>query len=212
MKCYVSYGKVDKRNKIIEIRGKKKRMSRVGKNPIQIPDKVEVNITPNSDLGQTVTVNGPKGELKTDLRKEVKIVKEDKTLTVTRINDEKLVKSLHGTARTLVQNLIIGVTEGFKKELDIVGVGYRAQLQGTKLVLQIGYSHPVEIVSPTKETKIEIDKNQTHITISGIDKQSVGDLAALIRSAREPEPYKGKGIKYSNEVIRRKAGKSAVKK
>ena len=108
--------------------------------------------------------------------------------------------------------MILGVTQGFKKELDIVGVGYRAQLQGTKLVLQMGYSHPVEVEPPNKETKIEIDKNQTHLTVTGISKQTVGDLAAYIRSVRAPEPYKGKGIKYSDEKIRRKVGKSAAKK
>lgn len=187
-------------------------MSRIGKNPVLIPEKVEVTISDSPDGSQTIKVKGPKGELQSVFRNEIKIAKADGKLNIARKNDEKLVKSLHGTSRNLLRNMMMGVTDGFKKELDIVGVGYRAQLQGNKLVLQIGYSHPVEILSPSKDTKIEIDKNQTHITVSGIDKQSVGDLAALIRSVREPEPYKGKGIKYSNEVIRRKAGKSAVKK
>ncbi len=128
------------------------------------------------------------------------------------MNDEKLVRSLHGLTRSLLQNMLLGVTEGFKKDLDIIGIGYKAQLQGTKLVLQMGYSHPVEVEPPNKETKIEVDKTQTHITIVGINKQTVGDLAAYIRSVRSPEPYKGKGIKYSDERIRRKVGKSAAKK
>ena len=186
-------------------------MSRIGKNPINIPEKVEVTISGTSS-GQIVKVKGPKGELESKFRKEIKIAKEDKKIVLTRVNDEKLVRSLHGLSRSLLQNMILGVTEGFKKELDIIGVGYKAQLQGTKLVLQVGYSHPIEVEPPNKETKIEIDKTQTHITILGISKQTVGDLAAYIRSVRSPEPYKGKGIKYSDERIRRKVGKSAAKK
>lgn len=187
-------------------------MSRIGKNPIIIPDKVEVSIEDSSFGGQTVRVKGPKGDLESNFRSEIKILKADGKVVLERKNDEKLVKSLHGLSRTLIQNMIAGVTQGFKKELDIVGVGYRAQVQGTKLILQVGYSHQVEVEPPTKETKIEIDKNQTHITITGISKQIVGDLAAHIRSLKLPEPYKGKGIKYSDEKIRRKVGKSAVKK
>ena len=186
-------------------------MSRIGKNPINIPDKVEVTIT-DTIGGQVVKVKGLKGELESKFRKEIKITKEDKKITLSRVNNEKLVRSLHGLSRSLLQNMILGVTEGFKKELDIIGVGYKAQLQGTKLVLQTGYSHPVEVESPNKETKIEVDKTQTHITIFGISKQTVGDLAAYIRAVKLPEPYKGKGIKYSNERIRRKVGKSAAKK
>ena len=186
-------------------------MSRIGKNPIKIPDKVDVTITDTSSV-QVVRVKGPKGELESLFRKEIKITKEDGKIILKRENDEKLVRSLHGMTRSLVNNMILGVTEGFKKELDIVGVGYRAQLQGGKLVLQVGYSHPVEVEPPTKETKIEIDKNQTHITVTGISKQIVGDLSAYIRSLKFPEPYKGKGIKYSDEKIRRKVGKSAAKK
>ena len=186
-------------------------MSRIGKKPIQIPDNVEI-IVNDSPLGQTVKDKGLKGELESKFRKEIKIKIEDKKIILERESDEKLVRCLHGMSRTLLQNMILGVTEGFKKELDVVGIGYKAQLEGNKLILQVGYSHPVHVVSPTKETKIEIDKNQTHIIITGISKQIVGDLAAYIRSVRPPEPYKGKGIKYSNETIRRKAGKSAVKK
>lgn len=187
-------------------------MSRIGKNPIQIPEKVEVTITDSTSSGQTVRVKGPKGELESSFRKEIQITKEDNKIVLVRNSDEKLVKSLHGMTRTLIRNMIIGVTQGFKKELDISGVGYRAQLQGNKLILQVGYSHQVEIEPPTKETKIEVDKNQTHITVTGISNQIVGDLSAQIRSVRLPEPYKGKGIKYMDERIRRKVGKSAIKK
>jgi len=186
-------------------------MSRIGKNPIQIPEKVEVTIT-DSPAGQTVRVKGPKGELQSNFRKEIKISKEGNSIILKRENNEKLVKSLHGVSRTLISNMVAGVTQGYKKELDIVGVGYRAQIQSNKLTLQIGYSHPVEILSPDKDTKIEVDKNQTRITITGINKQVVGDLAASIRAVREPEPYKGKGIKYIDEKIRKKVGKSAIKK
>ena len=186
-------------------------MSRIGKNPINVPDKVEVTIT-DSSVGQVVKIKGPKGELESKFRKEIRITKEGTIINLTRINDEKLVRSLHGLTRSLLHNMILGVTEGFKKDLDIIGVGYKAQLQGAKLVLQMGYSHPVEVEPPNKETKIEVDKTQTHITITGINKQTVGDLAAYIRSVRRPEPYKGKGIKYSDEKLRRKVGKSAAKK
>ena len=186
-------------------------MSRVGKNSIQIPDKVDVTITETPN-GQKLKVKGPKGELESTFRKEIKATQEDRKIFLKRDNDEDLIKSIHGLTRTLIQNMILGVTEGFKKELDIVGTGYRASLQGSKLVLQIGYSHQVEVEPQDKNTKIEVDKNQTHITISGISRQVVGDLAAHIRSIRLPEPYKGKGIKYSDEKIRRKAGKSAIKK
>ena len=190
----------------------KKNMSRIGKNPITIPEKVEVSVSPSPDGGSIARVKGPKGELESSFRKEIKISVEDKKILFNRSGDEKLDKSLHGMTRTMIYNMILGVTEGFKKELDIVGVGYKAQLQGNKLILQIGYSHQLEINPPTKETKIEVDKNQTHITITGISKQIVGDLAAEIRGMRLPEPYKGKGIKYSDEKIRKKVGKSAVKK
>lgn len=186
-------------------------MSRIGKKPIQIPEKVEITIT-NSRTGQTIRVKGPKGELESHFRKEINIIKEGNTIVLKRDSDEKLIKSLHGVSRTLIYNMIVGVTQGYKKELDIVGVGYRAQIQSNKLTLQVGYSHPVEIITPDKDTKIEVDKNQTRITVTGINKQTVGDLAASIRAVREPEPYKGKGIKYIEEKIRRKVGKSAVKK
>ena len=186
-------------------------MSRIGKNPIQIPDKVEVTIADIAS-GQLVKVKGPKGELESTFKKDIKIFKEDGKIVLKRENDEKPTKCCHGTYRTLILNMINGVTQGFKKDLDIVGIGYRAQIQGTKLILQMGYSHPVEIEPPSKDTKIEVDKNQTRITITGISKQAVGDLSAFIRAVRQPEPYKGKGIKYSDEKVRRKVGKSAAKK
>ncbi len=186
-------------------------MSRIGKNPVQIPDKVEVSVT-ETPSSQVVKVKGPKGELENAFKKDIKITKEDGKVLLVRSDDEKPSKCCHGTYRTLIQNMIVGVTQGFKKELDIVGIGYRAQVQGTKLILQMGYSHQVEIEPPTKETKIEVDKNQTRITVTGISKQTVGDLSAYIRAVRQPEPYKGKGIKYTDEKIRRKVGKSAAKK
>lgn len=186
-------------------------MSRVGKNLIKIPQGVEIKITDTSD-SQVVQAKGPKGELQSNFRKQILITKEGDTITLKRKDDEKYTKSLHGTYGVLIQNMITGVTQGFKKELDIIGVGYRAQLQGNKLILQVGYSSPIEVQPDTKDLKIEVDKNQTHITISGIDKQAVGDLAAFVRSIKPPEPYKGKGIKYLNEFIRRKVGKTAVKK
>ncbi len=186
-------------------------MSRIGKNPIEVLEKVEATITPGV-TEQLVVVKGPKGELKSSFRNAILISKEGGKLILTRKNEEKLTRSLHGMYRTLIQNMVNGVTTGFKKDLDIVGVGYRAQMQGTKLVLQMGYSHPVEIEPIDKNTKIEVDKTQTRITVSGICKQSVGDVSAEIRSVRLPEPYKGKGIKYAGEKIRRKVGKSAAKK
>ena len=186
-------------------------MSRIGKNPVQISPGVEVTVT-DTQTGQLVKVKGPKGELESKFRSEINIQKEDGKIILTRKSDEDLIKSLHGLTRSLISNMILGVTQGYKRELDIIGTGYRAQLQGTKLILQVGYSHQVEVESPTKETKIEIDKNQTHITITGISKQVVGDLAPHSRSIKLPEPYKGKGIKYMDEKIRRKVGKSAAKK
>lgn len=186
-------------------------MSRVGKNPIKIPQGVEVKIDEAPD-GQLIHVKGPKGELQAKFRKDIMITEENDIITLKRKDDEKYTKSLHGTYRAHIKNMIKGVTDGFKEELDIVGVGYRAQMQGDKLTLQVGYSSQLEIKPKEKNLKVEVDKNQTRITVTGTDKQSVGDLAALIRSLRPPEPYKGKGIKYTDEIIRRKVGKTAVKK
>lgn len=177
-------------------------MSRIGNSPITIPEKVEVKIDENN----VVTVKGPNGELTKTFSKEIKITVKDSTITFTRESDDKEVRSLHGLTRALVNNMIIGVTDGFKKVLEINGVGYRANKQGSKLVMALGYSHPVEFEEP-KGIKIDVE-GQNKITISGADKELVGQLAAEIRFKRPPEPYKGKGIKYDYEHIRRKEGKS----
>ena len=179
-------------------------MSRIGKLPIIIPDGVEVTIN-----GQVVTAKGPLGTETVEVRPEIKLEKVDNTVVVTRINDDRKSRSLHGLSRTLVANTINGVKSGFTKKLEIVGVGYRAAMQGNTLNLALGYSHPVNIDTP-EGIKITVDAN-TKITISGSSKQSVGDFAALIRSKRPPEVYKGKGIKYEGEHIRRKAGKTGKK-
>lgn len=180
-------------------------MSRIGKRPVIVPGNVKVNID-----GQTVTVEGPKGKLTQTLRPEVSVAMEDGQLILTRAGDNKDERSLHGLSRTLVANMVEGVTNGFTKTLELVGVGYRASLQGKKLVLTVGYSHPVEFEPPAGiEIAVE-GANKVHV--KGADKQLVGDLAADIRKVRPPEPYKGKGIKYAGEVVRRKAGKSGGKK
>ena len=176
-------------------------MSRIGKNPITIPDKVEVTIN-----GQTVTVKGPLGTLSRTFRPEVTITQEGNVLVVTRKGEDRLSRALHGLSRTLLNNMVQGVSTGFTKNLEIVGVGYRAQVQGKTLVLSLGYSHPVEIDAPEGiEFKVEAN---TKLAVSGPDKETVGQIAALIRSKRPPEPYKGKGVRYAGEKIRRKAGKS----
>lgn len=177
-------------------------MSRIGLKPINVPSNVELKI----DANNFVTVKGPKGTLEQQLSKIMKIELNDGVLTVARPNDEKESRSLHGLTRTLLNNMIVGVTDGYEKVLEIVGVGYRAQKQGKKLVLNLGYSHPVEMEDPNGiETAVE---GTNKIFVRGIDKQQVGNYAAVIRDWRRPEPYKGKGIKYSNEVVRRKAGKT----
>jgi len=179
-------------------------MSRIGKKPIPVPAGVEVQIE-----GNTVRVKGPKGELGKELHRDMIIKQIDDNLIVERPTESKLHKSLHGLTRTLINNMVVGVTQGFQKNLELVGVGYRASKQGTKLVLAVGYSHPVEI---EPESGLEIDVPAvTKINVKGIDKEKVGALAAVIRAVREPEPYKGKGIKYEGEVIRRKAGKAGGK-
>ncbi len=177
-------------------------MSRIGLKPINVPSNVELKV----DANNFVTVKGPKGTLEQQLSKIMKIELNDSVLTVARPNDEKESRSLHGLTRTLLNNMIVGVTDGYEKVLEIVGVGYRAQKQGKKLVLNLGYSHPVEMEDPNGiETAVE---GTNKIFVRGIDKQQVGNYAAVIRDWRRPEPYKGKGIKYSNEVVRRKAGKT----
>ena len=180
-------------------------MSRIGLKPIVIPAGVEVTI----GEGNVVTVKGPKGTLTNTFSQDMAIKKEENTVVVERPTDNKKHKSLHGLTRTLVNNMVIGVTEGFTKELEINGVGYRAQKQGKKLILSLGYSHPVEMEDP--EGLESVLDGQNKITIKGIDKQKVGQYAAEIREKRKPEPYKGKGIKYADEVIRRKVGKTGKK-
>ena len=180
-------------------------MSRIGRMPIAIPAGVTVEIAENNK----VTVKGPKGTLERVLAPEMEIKVEGAEIVVSRPNDLKRMKSLHGLTRTLINNMVIGVTAGYQKVLEINGVGYRAAKSGKKLTLTLGYSHPVEMIDPEGiETTVE---NQTKITVKGIDKEKVGQFAAEIRSKRGPEPYKGKGIKYSDEVIRRKVGKTGKK-
>jgi len=180
-------------------------MSRIGRAPITVPSSVTVTIN-----GPEVSVKGPKGLLKQTFREELGIEQKDGAITVVRKSEDRTVRALHGLTRTLVANMVKGVTDGFERTLEIVGVGYRAQMEGTKLVLQLGYSHPVEI-EPPKGTAIAVGKGNV-ITVTGSDKQAVGDLAAFIRDKRPPEVYKGKGVKYQGEFIRRKAGKAAGKK
>lgn len=179
-------------------------MSRIGKKPISLPSGVEVKRD-----GNIVTVKGPKGTLNQDIPEEINFVLEDGQLLMQRPSDDKKHRSLHGLSRALIANMVEGVTNGFEKKLELVGVGYRAQLQGSKLVISIGFSHPVEI-DPPEGIEFEVPA-VTKITVKGIDKQLVGNTAAHIRAIRKPEPYKGKGIKYENEVIRRKAGKAGAK-
>ena len=179
-------------------------MSRIGRMPIAVPAGVTVDIAENNH----VTVKGPKGTLERVLPAEMDIKLEGNEIIVTRPNDLKKMKSLHGLTRTLINNMVIGVTEGYSKVLEVNGVGYRAAKQGKKLVLNLGYSHPVEMEDPEGlESKVEGNT----ITITGIDKEKVGQYAAEIRDTRRPEPYKGKGIKYADEVIRRKVGKTGKK-
>jgi len=180
-------------------------MSRIGKMPIAIPAGVTVEIAENNK----VTVKGPKGTLERVLLSEMDIKMEGSEIVVSRPNDLKKMKSLHGLTRTLINNMVIGVTEGYEKKLEVNGVGYRAQKQGKKLVLSLGYSHPVEMEDPEGlETVLD---GQNIIVVKGIDKEKVGQYAAEIRAKRAPEPYKGKGIKYADEVIRRKVGKTGKK-
>ena len=180
-------------------------MSRIGKMPIAIPAGVTVDVAENNK----VTVKGPKGTLERVMAPEMEIKLEDGQITVGRPNDLKRNKSLHGLTRTLINNMVVGVTNGYEKKLEVNGVGYRAQKQGKKLVLNLGYSHPVEMEDPEGvETVVE---GTNIIFVRGIDKEKIGQYAAEIRDKRRPEPYKGKGIKYADEVIRRKVGKTGKK-
>ena len=180
-------------------------MSRIGNKPIPLPKGVEVKADANA-----ITVKGPKGSLVTPVVPGIGVKVEKNVVSFTRSENEGKIRALHGLMRALVANNVTGVTEGFKRELDIVGVGYRAEVKGKEVVFQLGYSHPVRFPIP-KGIDISVDAKSGHIVITGIDKQQVGQTAAEIRSLREPDPYKGKGIKYSDEVLRRKAGKAAGK-
>ena len=181
-------------------------MSRIGRMPISIPAGVDVKI----EAGNLVTVKGPKGTLTQQLHPNMNIAQEGDVIHVTRPNDEKENRSLHGLTRTLLHNMVVGVTEGYKKELDVNGVGYRVAKEGNKLVMNLGFSHQV-IMEEVPGITIEVP-GPNKIIINGCDKQQVGQFAAEVREKRPPEPYKGKGIKYTDEVIRRKEGKTGVKK
>jgi large subunit ribosomal protein L6 len=176
-------------------------VSRIGRMPIAVPSGVEVTIE-----GTHVAVKGPRGELSRDIAPELRVVQQDGVITVERPSDDKRSRELHGLSRTLVANMVTGVTTGFRKGLEITGVGYRAQLVGQKLQLNLGYSHPIEIEPPAGIT-FEVE-TPTRLAVSGIDKELVGHVAARVRAQRKPEPYKGKGVRYTGEVIRRKAGKA----
>lgn len=181
-------------------------MSRIGKQIIALPSGVEVSID-----GNHVKVKGPKGELQYTHNPEVKIVINEGALEVKCVSDSPQASAMHGLTRALLNNMVIGVSSGFKKELQIIGVGYRAQISGKKLTLNLGFSHPIELTIPEGLTA-EMDKDQKNtLVVSGIDRQLVGQFSANIRSFRPPEPYKGKGIRYSDEYVARKAGKSAAK-
>jgi large subunit ribosomal protein L6 len=177
-------------------------MSRIGKQPITIPDGVKVDLQ-----GDRMTVTGPRGTLHQALHPRMRVTVEDGTVSVARPSDERLDKSLHGLTRTLIANMVDGVTQGFEKRLEIQGVGYRAALQGKDIELQVGFSHPVRIAAP-EGIEFEVPA-PNRIAVRGIDKQLVGEIAATIRKVRKPEPYKGKGIRYEGEYVRKKAGKAA---
>ncbi|RJP68460.1 MAG: 50S ribosomal protein L6 [Candidatus Abyssobacteria bacterium SURF_17] len=177
-------------------------MSRIGKNPIQIPDKVKVTVS-----GQRVFVEGPKGKLEHDVHPRIRVTAEEGRVSVARSDNTRLSRSLHGLTRALIANMVRGVKEGFQKTLEIQGVGYRATKQGAALSFQLGYSHPI-VFEPPQGIELFVDRNI--VTVAGIDKQVVGQVAAHIRALRRPEPYKGKGIRYVGERVRRKAGKAGL--
>ncbi|MEX1171129.1 MAG: 50S ribosomal protein L6 [Chloroflexota bacterium] len=176
-------------------------MSRIGRMPIPVPSTVDVTID-----GRHLTVKGPRGTLSRALHPDIAVSREDDQLVVTRPTEQKTHKQLHGLTRTLVNNMVVGVTDGYRKGLEITGVGYRAALNGKRLTLNLGYSHPVEI-DPPDGISFEVE-NPTRLAVVGIDKELVGQIAAKVRSSRKPEPYKGKGVRYAGEQIRRKAGKA----
>jgi large subunit ribosomal protein L6 len=176
-------------------------VSRIGNKVVVLPQGVEVK-----QSGNEITVKGPKGELTRTFSEDIKMNIEGNEVTFTRPNDSKEMKTIHGTTRAIFHNMVVGVSEGFQKALELIGVGYRAQLQGSKLVLNVGYSHPVEITAPAGIT-FEVPSN-TQVVVKGISKEAVGEIAANIRGVRPPEPYKGKGIRYVGEYVRRKEGKT----
>ncbi|HJE78673.1 MULTISPECIES: 50S ribosomal protein L6 [Brevibacterium] len=176
-------------------------MSRIGKNPISVPSGVEVKVD-----GQDVAVKGPKGELSVTIAEPITVSLEDGVVTVARPDEERESRSLHGLSRTLINNMIVGVTEGYSKALEIVGTGYRVLAKGSNLEFALGYSHPI-VVEPPEGISFSVD-GQTKVAVHGIDKQLVGETAANIRKLRKPEPYKGKGVRYAGEIVRRKVGKA----
>ncbi len=178
-------------------------MSRIGRLPITLPSGVSVEIS-----GQSIKVTGPRGELSYEYSDKIAVTQNENTLLVTRTVEDPTSAELYGLVRTLINNMVVGVSEGFKKELEINGIGYRAAVSGSKLTLNLGYSHPIEFIAPAGIT-IAVEKNI--VTVSGVDKQLVGQTSAEIRAFRKPEPYKGKGVKYVTETIRRKAGKTGAK-
>lgn len=180
-------------------------MSRIGKNPIVIPSGVTVTVGADN----LVTVKGAKGELSHKVNAEIKVEVKENEVVLTRPDDTPASKSLHGLNRTLVDNMVTGVTKGFEKRLEIIGVGFRANIQGKKLVLSLGFSHPVDFMIPEGITITQDEENKNILIVQGIDKQKVGQCAANIRAHKKPEPYKGKGIRYVDEYVRRKAGKAA---
>lgn len=179
-------------------------MSRVGKSPIPLPDKTSVDIK-----GSFVTVTGPKGTLSRTVVSDITVKLEDKTVIVTRLTDQKRHRALHGLTRALINNMVVGVSEGYKRELQIIGVGYRAEMKSSQvLLMQLGYSHPIVFQIP-EGVKVEVMAKENRVIVEGIDKELVGAVAAKIRSFRKPEPYKGKGVRYLGEYVRTKAGKTA---
>lgn len=179
-------------------------MSRIGRSPIVVPASVTVQV----ETGNKVTVKGPKGELRQNLNPEMELAQEAGQIVVKRPSDSREHRAQHGLTRTLLNNMVVGVTQGFSKRLEVVGVGYRAEKQGENLVLQVGKSHPVVFEPPTRDIAFDVEKDGRAFTISGIDKCEVGQLAAVVRKSRPPEPYKGKGIRYQGEYVRMKAGKT----
>lgn len=177
-------------------------MSRIGKLPIQVPNGVKVDVQ-----GTAVTVTGPKGKLNQDIHPEMTVSLDDGVLSVARPSDSRQHKALHGLTRALINNMVVGVSEGFSKVLEIEGVGYRAEMQGKDLILNVGYSHPITF-NPPQDIQFAVEDRSKTVIVSGIDKQVVGEIAAQIRKTRPPEPYKGKGVRYRGEYVRRKAGKA----